>query len=298
MKTKVVAIAAMFLFPLGAIGQFWLPRAGETAMLAAIMCAIAVTVLRQQSILRRLSRNEKLIIQTQKTAASSKAETALYGKSILRRVKLLADERADVPATNVSTADTDVQGTANQNAGAATSFLEKSADYAGNPAIGRSATPDVSNPFTVETLDSMLAAGRGLKVAGIYSPQLLPDVEQMPWTPGNILSALERNRPEVIVIDEEEFRSSPVWATATGGAGTALMKEILDGIRWARPLQVPIYRLPTTLPPDVHSSMLDLSPATRLPLTTDDLEPAAGAPQTPFLQHLNQLAADRSRGEE
>lgn len=282
MKTKVAAIAAMLLFALGAIVQIWLPRTGATVMLLSFLCAFAVVVLRQQAILRRISANERLIVQTQKTAANAKAETALYGKSILRRVKLLTDERPQYASP-----------------GASTVALERpeAPNSPPNPEAGRAATPDVSNPFTVETIESMLRPGRRLKVAGIYSPHLLHDVEHAHWNPGDVVASLERDRPEAILIDEAEVRSSPVWMSATTGTGTTLMKDILDGIRWAKPLQIPVYVLPTTLAPDVHSSVLYQSSVVRLPLNADDLEPAAGGPQTPLLQRLNELAADRSRGE-
>lgn len=282
MKTKVAAAATMFLFPLGAIAQIWVPRIGTTAMLLGILFAVAVVVLRQQSLLRRLAANERASLQAQKTAANAKAETALYGKSILRRVKLLTDERSQPPV---------------QSMPASTTEQPETPDKPEKPEAGRAATPDVSNPFTVETLGSMLTAGRKLKVAGIYSTQLLPEVEHMLWVPGSVASSLEQDRPEVVVIDEEEFRASPVWSSVISGAGTALMRDILEGIRWAKSLQIPIYVLPSTLAPDVHSSALDRSPAIRLPLNAEELEPAAGGPQTPLLRGLNELAAERSRGE-
>lgn len=91
MKTKVTAIAAVFLFAIGSVTQFWLFPIGLAAMLLGIMFALAFIVLRQQALLRSLTKHERLIAQAQKTAANAKTETVTYGSSILRRVKLLTD---------------------------------------------------------------------------------------------------------------------------------------------------------------------------------------------------------------
>lgn len=91
MKTKVTVIAAVSLFAIGSVTQFWNFLIGLAAMLLGIMFALAFIVLRQQALLRSLTKHERLIAQAQKTAANAKAETVTYGSSILRRVKLLTD---------------------------------------------------------------------------------------------------------------------------------------------------------------------------------------------------------------
>lgn len=280
MKTKVAAVAAVVLFPLGAIAQIWAPRIGLTAMLLGVMFALAFVVLRQQTLLRHLVKHERLILQAQKTAANGKHESATYGASILRRVKLLTNE-SEGTIVNLEHASTGRMPSA------------PPADPIATPGSGRAATPDVSNPFTNETPNSMLTPGRALKVAGIFSPKMLPQGEPISWMPGGVVSSLEEERPELIVIDEQELRDSALWSSATTGSGTALMKDLLEGIRWAKPLGIPTYLLPSTIAPDVHSATLRNSAAVRLPLDADILEAAAGAPQTPVLQRLQELATGR-----
>ena len=74
------------------------------------------------------------------------------------------------------------------------------------------------------------------------------------------------------------------------------MRELLEGLRWAETHKIPAYLLPSTLPPDVHSSALRTSTAVTLPLTADALEASAGAPQTPVLRKLQELARARKEG--
>ena len=161
---------------------------------------------------------------------------------------------------------------------------------------GRAATPEVSNPFTDESLQSMLAPGRTLKVGGVFSPRSLSVGEHLVWTPGQVSESLERQKPEVLLIDEQEIQESALWSSATTGAGTALMRELLEGIRWAKEGGVPVYLLPSTLAPDVHSSALRSAPVLVLPLDEASLVASAGGPQTPLLRSLHELAVARRDG--
>lgn len=284
MKTKLLVAGAASVFVLGAVAQIWAPRLGLTAMLLGVMAASAVIVLRQQLILRRLGTHERLIKQAQKTAANGKTETATYGASILRRVKLLTDDpvvlstlRGDQPSPAPGHVNTEQSSLVGHGA-------------------GRAATPDVSNPFAHETLDSMLTPGRVLKVGGVFFPTQLPGGDHSVWVPGDVSASLERERPELLVIDEQAIHESPRWSSATTAAGTALMRELLEGIRWAKARGIPAYVLPTTLAPDVHSGALRGSSALVLPLDEASMQPAAGGPRTPLLRALHELATKRQGG--
>ncbi|MGO1736853.1 MAG: hypothetical protein ACTHZ9_11110 [Leucobacter sp.] len=280
MKTKISALAAVIFFVLGAFAQIWAPQWGLTAMLFGVMCALAAVVFGQQTVLRRLSKHERLLKQVHKTAWNGKAETATYGGSILRRVKQLTDEGA---APRSSSNDQPARPT------------ESEARLNASPqqSAGRAATPEVSNPFTDESLHSMLAPGRKLKVAGVFSPRSLPGVEHMAWIPGDVSASLARTRPESLLIDEQEVQDSALWSSATSGAGTRLMSELIDGVRWAKAHGIPAYLLRASVAPDVHSSALRSAPVVVLPLDAESLEASAGGPQTSLLQELQQIAIER-----
>jgi len=283
MKTKISVAAAATLFAVGALSQLWIPQLGLTAMLLAIMCGLAVVVLRQQALLRRLSRQERVLLQVQKTAANAKTETVTYGGSILRRVKMLTDEvEGSRAGPNPSPAAQQVGG---QTATPAASNEQHGA--------GRVATPEVSNPLTNESLHSMLTPGRVVKVAGVFSPRTIPEGEASPWVPGDVFASLERERPDVLLIDERELQDSSRWSSATSGAGTGLMRELLDGIRWAKARGIPVFLLPSTLAADVHSAALRAAPVLVLPLDVDAMEAAAGGPQTRLLHSLHEIAVAR-----
>lgn len=285
MRTKLSIAAAVVLFVAGAFAQIWMPQLGLTAMLLAVMCALAAIVLRQQAVLRRLAKHERLIAQVQKTAANGKTETATYGASILRRVKQLTDDA--VAPTGASSAKH------SEPAGGSTGARPSAtADHG----AGRAATPDVSNPFTEESLHSMLTPSRTLKVGGIFSPRSLPEGEHVVWVPGQVSESLERQKPEVLLIDEQEIKESALWSSATTGAGTGLMRELLEGIRWAKGRGVPVYLLPSSLAPDVHSTALRSAPVLVLPLDDAAMQASAGAPQTPLLRRLHEIAIERGDG--
>lgn len=284
MKTKLAIAGAVLFFAAGAVVQLWMPQLGLTAMLLGVMCALAAVVLRQQAVMRRLTKHERLIVQVQKTAANGKTETATYGASILRRVKQLTDESA-----SPSGAAPAPPAAATQGVGARSSGAERQV-------AGRAATPEVSNPFTEESLQSMLTPGRTLKVGGVFSPDVLPEGDHVVWVPGQVSESLERQKPEVLLIDEQEIQESALWSSATTGAGTALMRELLEGIRWAKQHGVPVYLLPSQLAPDVHSSALRSAPVLLLPLDDATLLASAGGPQTPLLRSLHEVAVARGEG--
>lgn len=281
MKTKISVAASAIFFTLGAVGQIWAPQLGSTFMLLGVMCALAAIVIRQETLLRRVAKHERLIQQVQKTAANGKVETTTYGASILRRVKLLTDD------AGTSSAATKPQGSGAQTSGAP-------APSPTAPTAGRAATPEVSNPFTDESLHSMLTPGRVLKVAGVFAPSALPDVQHVVWSPGDVSASLEREKPEVLLLDEQEIHGSARWSSATTAPGTALMRELLAGVRWAGARGVPVYLLPASLAADVHSSALRRAPVVVLPLDAKAREAAAGAPPTPLLGELQKIALERN----
>lgn len=281
MKTKLSLAASMACFAVGAVAQIWLPQLGLTLMLLGVMAGLAAVVLRQQAMLRRLSKHERLIAQVQKTAANGKVETATYGASILRRVKQLTDEALAQPSARP---------------GRSTEARDLSGSPATEQGAGRAATPEVSNPSTDESLLAMLTPGRTLKVAGVFSPDTLPRGQHAVWTPAQVAASLEAQRPEALLIDEREIRESPLWSCATSGAGTALMRELLEGVRWAKARGIPAYLLPSSLAPDVHASALRDAPMLLLPLDDAALLSAAGGPQTPLLRALQAIALERQAG--
>lgn len=281
MKTKISLAAAVLFFAFGAIAQIWLPQLGLTAMLLAVMSGLAAVVLRQQAVLRRLALHERLIAQVQKTAANGKVETATYGASILRRVKQLTDDPgAKTGAHHDQPAEAAGAGSAGTR-------------MTGEHGAGRAATPEVSNPFTEESMLSMLTPGRAMKVGGVFSLHSLPEGEHAVWAPGQVAASLEAHKPEVLLIDEQEIRESPLWSSATTGAGTGLMRELLEGIRWAKARGVPAYLLPSSLAPDVHSSALRSAPVLVLPLDDATMQASAGGPHTPLLRALHDIAVER-----
>lgn len=286
MKTKIAIAAAVMFFALGAVVQVWLPQLGLTAMLLGVMCALATVVLRQQLLLRRLSRHERLIKQVQRTAANAKTETVTFGGSILRRVKVLTDEVT--PSRSGASSNAAVHQGARQPTTPEVSAPEQQT-------AGRAATPEVSNPFTNESLHSMLTPGRVAKVAGVFSPSSLSEGEASIWTPGEVVASLERARPDVLLIDERELRHSASWSSSMTGAGTGLMRELLNGIQWAKGRGIPVYLLPSRLAADVHSAALRAAPVLVLPLDDNTLEASAGAPPTRLLSGLQETAVTRER---
>lgn len=281
MKTKISIAAAVILFAVGAVAQLWVPQLGMTGMLLGVMCGLAAVVLRQQAVLRRLAKHERLIAQVQKTAANGKTETATYGASILRRVKQLTDD-AVAPS-----------GSSSQQPADAASGAGARSTAGSEHGAGRAATPEVSNPFTEESLLSMLTPGRTLKVGGIFSPQSIPAGEHEVWAPGQVSASLERQKPEALLLDEQEIHDSALWSSATTGAGTGLMRELLEGVSWGKAHGVPTYLLPARLAADVHSSALRRPPVVVLPLDDATTRASAGGPQTPLLRTLHEIAVQR-----
>ncbi|MGP9613491.1 hypothetical protein ACT3TE_09550 [Brachybacterium sp. AOP42-B2-9] len=288
MTTRIAAAAAALLFVLGAVVQIWSPRLGLTLMLLGILAAVASVLFLQRAIQKRLMKHERFLVKLQQsvTTGTKKVERLVtagnataskHSASLERQVKLLA-ERPGAPTVPAA-----------QPAASASSPPSRTG-------IGRASTPDVTNPFTDESLHSMLAPNRAQKIAGIFTTDHLPDHEPSQWIPGDVVSSLERSTPDLIVVDEGAIRDSAVWSSAYSAVGTALMRELLDGLTWAQDHRVPVYLLPSTLSPDVHSSALRGSSAVLLPLDTEALDAAAGAPQTPLFQSLQELAAARTEG--
>lgn len=288
MTTRIAAAAAALLFALGAVVQIWSPRLGLTLMLLGVMAAVASVLLLQRGIQKRLMKHERFLVKLQQsvTTGTGKVERLVtagnataskHSASLERQVTLLSERpgAATVPAP--------------QLAAAATAAPARTG-------IGRASTPDVTNPFTDESFHSMLTPGRVQKVAGIFPPDQLSEHEPSQWISGDVVPSLERSTPDLIVVDESAVRDSAVWAGAFSAVGTALMRELLDGLTWAQDHRIPAYLLPSTLAPDVHSSALRHSSAVLLPLGTEALDAAAGAPQTPLFRSLQQLAAARTEG--
>lgn len=294
MSTRLAAAAAVLLFALGAVVQIWSPRLGLTLMLLGVLAAFASTALLLRGIQRRLVKHERFLTQLQKSVSTGtkKVERSLAAEaaeSAKGRSALLREVRAVQNAREATT-------TPDHASAAAATAAPGSPPSAGTAGAGRAATPEVTNPFTDETLHSMLSPRRLLKIAGLYTADGLPDHEPSIWTPGEVVASLERVHPDLVLIDEQALRDSPVWSSATTAVGTALMQELLGGVTWAQEHRVLVYLLPSSLPPDVHSSALRHSAAVVLPLTAADLDAAAGAPQTSLLHRLQELAAARMEG--
>lgn len=294
MSTRLAAAAALVLFVLGAVVQIWSPRSGLTLMLLGVMTGIASITLMQRTLQRRLIKHERLLgtLQRSVTQGTNRVHRAVeagnkqsgkYGSSLMRRLQDVNDRlKHGTPA-----------GTA-----PATSTPSSAGSASRRPAAsaGRASTPEVTNPFSDETLTTMLTPQRVLGVGGVFDPRALPELTARPWLPGEVVEALERDRPDLILLDEEVLRSSAVWASATTGVGTALMRELLEGVSWAETHKLPVYLLRSALPPDVHTAALRRSSAVTLPLGEAELEAAAGAPQTSLLSHLQEIATARTEG--
>lgn len=288
MTTRIAAVAAVLLFALGAVVQIWSPRLGITLMLLGVMAALTAVLFLQRTIQRRLIKHERFLVKLQQsvTSGTKKVERAVATgnakaskstTSLQSQLKLLA-ERPETQTAALSRPPSD------------TAAPQVKTD------IGRASTPEVTNPFTEESLHTMLAPGRVQKVAGIFAAEQLPEHESSAWIPGDVVPSLNRSTPDLIVVDEGALRDSAVWGDAVTAVGTALMRELLDGLTWAQEHRVPAYLLPSVLAPDVHSSALRSSSAVMLPLDADGLDASAGAPQTPLFHTLQQLAAARTGG--
>lgn len=294
MSTRLAAAAALVLFVLGAVVQIWSPRSGLTLMLLGVMAGIASITLMQRTLQRRLIKHERLLGTLQKsvtqgtnkvhrTVTAGNKQSGKYGSSLMRRVQDVNDRlKHGSPAGTASAPCTTSAGASSR----------RPAAFA-----GRAATPEVTNPFSDETLAAMLTPQRVLRVSGIFDAAGLPELTARQWLPGEVVPELERHRPDLVLLDEQVLRSSPVWSSATTGVGTALMRELLEGIAWAETHKVPVYLLRSALPPDVHTAALRSSSAVSLPLGAADLEAAAGAPQTPLLIRLQEIAAARTEGQ-
>ncbi|HLR45000.1 MAG TPA: hypothetical protein VK065_07420, partial [Brevibacterium sp.] len=250
--------------------------------------AVASVLFLQRGIQKRLMKHERFLVKLQQSVTTGtrkverlvtagNATASKHSASLERRVKLLAERPAAAP-------------------GPAPQVPDAAAAAPARAGIGRASTPEVTNPFTDESFRSMLAPGRVQKVAGVFLPDQLSEHEPTQWMPGDVVLSLERSTPDLIVVDEGAIRDSSVWAGAFSAVGTASMRELLDGLTWAQEHRVPAYLLPSTLAPDVHSSALRRSSAVLLPLGTEALDAAAGAPQTPLFRSLQQLAAARTEG--
>lgn len=294
MSTRLAAAAALVLFVLGAVVQIWSPRSGLTLMLVGVMAGIASITLMQRTLQRRLIKHERLLGTLQKsvtqgtnkvhrTVTAGNKQSGKYGSSLMRRVQDVNDRlKHGSPAGTASAPTTTSAGASSL----------RPAAFA-----GRAATPEVTNPFSDETLAAMLTPQRVLRVSGIFDAAGLPELAARPWLPGEVVPELERHQPDLVLLDEQVLRSSPVWSSATTGVGTALMRELLEGVAWAETHKVPVYLLRSALPPDVHTAALRSSSAVSLPLGAADLEAAAGAPQTPLLIRLQKIAAARTEGQ-
>lgn len=288
MTTRIAAAAAALLFVLGAVVQIWSPRLGITLMLLGVISAITAVLFFQRTIQRRLIKHERFLVKLQQsvTTGTKKVERAIAASSatasksttsLQHQLKQLAEKPDAKPSVLSGPATT-----------TSTSLVKTD--------IGRASTPDVTNPFTAESLHTMLAPGRVQKVAGILPADQLPEHEASAWFPGDVVPSLNRSTPDLIVVDEGALRDSAVWGDAVTAVGTALMRELLDGLTWAQEHRIPAYLLPSVLAPDVHSSALRSSSAVMLPLDADGLDASAGAPQTPLFHTLQQLAAARTGG--
>lgn len=277
MATRITAGISIFLFVAGALFQFWFPSLGATLMNLAILSGLAAVLFMLRGIQARIRKNERYILNLQKSAQVQRDGLQSVDKWL----------RTTVPALLEGNSSPMQQSTG------AKKPVEQETNSAGSVGIGRSSTPDVANPFTEETLNSMLKPGRELTVAGIFNPSDIATSQQTLWIPGDVISSLERRRPDLLVLDELEISQSSKWSVSMTSVGTRLMKELLDALDWATKKRIPVLIMPGAVRPDVHSSTLRTDASVTLPLTAEQLDAAAGAPLTPVLQRLQQIALQR-----
>lgn len=291
MSTRLAAAAALVLFVLGAGVQIWSPRVGLTLMLLGVMAGIASITFMQRALQRRLIKHERLLgtLQRSVTQGTNKVHRTIeagnkqsgkYGSRIMRRLQDVNDHVKNGVLAS-SSIDSSASWTGSRSAGPAAS-------------AGRASSPEVINPYTEESLAAMLTPQRVPSVGGVFDPKSLPELTASHWLPGGVVAALERDRPDLVVLDEQALTSSPAWSSATSGVGTSLMRELLEGVAWAASNRVPVFLLRSDLPPDVHSTALRRSSAVSLPLGPQDLDAAAGAAQTAMLDRLQEIAAART----
>ena len=282
MKTRLAAAASAALFVIGALAQIWAPRIGTTLMILAVLAALAALLFMLQQLQRRLIKHERFITGLQKSVKqSSDAATRRHGQLLLefKHVKAGLESPAKAAAAAPAAAAEPPKGS--------------TATKPSPGGVGRAGTPEVTNPFTVETLASMLAPQRRLVIGGLFTGAELPEHTAAPWMPGDVLRSLEEQRPDLIVLDEAVLAVSPIWSSATSAVGTSLMQELVRGVTWAAGRHIPVYLLTARIGPDVHTGALRSTAAVALPLTGADRDAAAGAPQTPVLARLEKIARSR-----
>lgn len=92
MSTRLVASIASMLFIFGAVIQIWTFQLGLTLMLLGLSGAFITTLLLLRSMQRRLMKHDRLFDQLHRLSIQSKAETARYGSSLMRRADKILEE--------------------------------------------------------------------------------------------------------------------------------------------------------------------------------------------------------------
>lgn len=294
MKTRLAAAAAVVLFVVGALAQIWASRLGLTLMLLAVLAALAALMFMLQQLQLRLIKHERFITGLQKSAKqSSNAATRRHGQLLQEFKHLKAGVERSRKAPVVAPAST----AATPTGPAAATPTGPAAAKPSPGGVGRAGTPEVTNPSTDETLASMLSPSRRLVIGGVFRGAELPEHTAAPWMPGDVLRSLEEKRPDLILVDEAALAASPIWSSATSAVGTSLMQELVRGVTWAAGRHIPVYLLKARLAPDVHTDALRSTAAVSLPLPEADRDAAAGAPQTPVLSRLEEIARTREEAQ-
>lgn len=184
--------------------------------------------------------------------------------------------------------------------GANVPTTELAGSLRGTPRLGlagRSSTPDVTNAAAGVSFASALDPERTTTIGGVFSAEsreFLPaGTTVKPFIPYRAVESFEAGGPfDLVVIDEAELAHDP-WARSVGPAGITMMKDLLEAVHVAREQGVQTVILPFDSVPDIHSTAFRSVPVLRLPLGQDVSSQASGAPLTPVLGALEQLAARR-----
>ncbi|MBE6480960.1 MAG: hypothetical protein E7Z94_01005 [Actinomyces ruminicola] len=278
MKTKLSLAVIVVLAVVGLVVQVWLPRVGVSIAALGFLAAAISLILLVQRINVRLARIDRRLAKLQQSVSWGNQQTTKYGNSIFSRVK----------NARLSPSDGGLPPERPQVKASVSRAVEKPVVSA-----GRVATPDVKNPFSDETLATMLMPGRLLKAAGLYDTAGLPPHDAVIWEPGEVLRSLELSTPDVVVLDEEFISHSPVWGSAMTAVGAGLMKELVQAQNWAKRHGVQVFLLPATVAPDVFSKALRGTTTDVLPLDQEQKSEDYGAAHTALFEALVERAARR-----
>lgn len=162
---------------------------------------------------------------------------------------------------------------------------------------GRASTPGVSNLGAGTTFGHILSGEAQPVICGVLSDSVraaLHDVAQVrEFIPCRALETLESARPvDLIVIDEQEFTRSP-WSHATGPSGINAMRDLVDAVREARHGGTQTVVLHGDGVPDMNSKVIRSLPVLTVPLSPEEHAQTSGAPLSPLMYALDDIAARR-----